>query len=80
MEEEREHRERADELEQDADRVEQASDELERDIGEARSDWKAKQSDPRAPGALDEDSTGPDDLLAEGERLAEADAEDDPDE
>ncbi len=75
MEHERDHRERADELEREADRVEQASEGLERDIDETRSDWESKQSDSRAPGALDEDSTGPDELIEEGERLAEDNAE-----
>lgn len=75
MEHERDHRERADELEQEADRVERASEELEHDIDETRSDWESKQSDTRTPGALDEDSTGPDELVAEGERQDDEDPE-----
>jgi hypothetical protein len=54
------HRERADELEQEADRLEHESDKLGEEAEQARSDWESKKSDPtKAPGAADPDATGP---------------------
>lgn len=55
-----EHRERADELEQEADRLEHESETLGKSAEQARSDWESKKSDPtKAPGAADADQTGP---------------------
>jgi hypothetical protein len=70
-----EHHDRADELEQEADRAGEASERLEQEVEDARSDWDAKKSDERAPGAVEEEAAGPHNLDSEdpatGERRGE---------
>jgi hypothetical protein len=45
------HKEKADELEQEADRMDEASQELEHDISEQREDWDSKSKSESVPGA-----------------------------
>jgi predicted nucleic acid-binding Zn-ribbon protein len=50
------HKERAEELEQEADKLEDEGDRVEQDIDEARGDWESKQDSSDVPGAVpDED-------------------------
>jgi hypothetical protein len=60
-----EHHERADELEREAEDAAEASERLEGEVDEARSDWEAKKSDQRTPGAADPEGTGPHHLEGE---------------
>lgn len=71
-----EHRERADELDNEADRLEQESDKLAEKTDQARSEWEAAKADPsKAPGATDPESSGPHHIDAEdpatGEKYGE---------
>jgi hypothetical protein len=60
-----EHQDRADELEREAEAAGEASEKLEEEVEEARSDWEAKKSDQRTPGAADPEGTGPHQLEGE---------------
>lgn len=67
------HRERADELEQEADRLEHESEKLGESAEQARSEWETKKSDPsKAPGAADAEATGPHHIDAEDPATGEA--------
>jgi hypothetical protein len=48
-----EHERLADELAEETDRLEDRSDELGQQIDKTRSDWRAKQTDPGVPGAVE---------------------------
>lgn len=71
-----EHRERADELDNEADRLEHESDQLAEKTDQARSEWEAAKSDAsKAPGATDPEASGPHNIDAEdpatGEKYGE---------
>ena len=61
-----EHRERADEVEEEIGRLEHESEKLGESTDQAKSDWEAAKSDPtKAPGAADAEAAGPHHIDAE---------------
>jgi hypothetical protein len=57
--EEQDHGRLADRLEKESDKLEQRSQDLGQEIEDTRTDWRAKQTDPGVPGAVEpvEDDT-----------------------
>ena len=70
-----EHHDRADELEQEADRAGEASERLKEDVDDARSDWEAKKSEQRVPGAVEAEDAGPHQLEGEDPATGETKAD-----